>query len=124
MKYYHEQTITHTCGHKHTYSLSYNFTKRAVELHRLWGQKCPECQRQAYIKSLAVKTESSKAGLPELQGTQKQVSWAIQIRLQQFRALSRQHSSDVLIPLISKHPDAKFWIDNRNQNAQDLFQRL
>lgn len=56
-------------------------------------------------------------GLPKIKGTQKQAAWAEQIR-QSYLVWAESQGIDP-IPVLMKHKDARFWIDNR-RNFRDI----
>lgn len=77
MKYY----VTYGCGHEGTVSLIGKTSVRDRKIKWLETEGiCPECQKKAQAEYTA-KIES-KYNLPELEGNQKQVAWAKDIRAQ------------------------------------------
>lgn len=92
--------ITFSCGHEGSVQIYGNKSER--EYKKQWWEtegECPECfqatkQREKERREKAIEEQNQKAaalaketGLPELQGTPKQVKWALAIR-QQFIELS------------------------------------
>ncbi|WP_243374538.1 hypothetical protein [Geotalea sp. SG265] len=119
------QLITHECGHKQGYyTLPSDEGERLKCVQSLQSDICPYCHLGACGESwdrVAI-NRSSLAGLPPLQGTIKQLKWAAQIRYQFYKTLSDQLNQDEIIPAMSRHLDAKFWIDNRE--ASDILKHL
>lgn len=78
-------TIQHSCGHEETRQLYGKTSDRERKIAWLEDQPCSECyqkqlaeERQAENKAAA--DENKAAGLPELQGSKKQIPWAETIR--------------------------------------------
>lgn len=74
--------VTFSCGHKGTVQL---YGSRVERERKIWyfenRADCPECEEKARVEAAAKALAQAKAdGLPELEGTEKQVAWAVQIR--------------------------------------------
>ncbi|WP_101809537.1 hypothetical protein [Paenibacillus pasadenensis] len=80
-KYY----VTHTCGHGHEHVLFGKNTDRERILKSEERSECPDCVRAKRIAD--AKANAVQEGLPELQGTEKQIEWAEQIRIRQLPVL-------------------------------------
>src|SRR5690625_6977835 len=70
-------TINHTCGHEVTIQLYGKHTERDRKIAWLETQRCRHCENEAANKAAAERAE--EAGLPALEGTEKQVAWATTI---------------------------------------------
>lgn len=119
-----EIAITFACGH--TVLAKPYLEAKAHEM------VCRECwRREQYQKTRA---KSRTVGLPELQGSEKQVQWAEVIRWGVFEqaqnldllmppdiaAAAREHLARVLAFTES----AKWWIENRENVVSDVIQML
>ena len=119
--------ITYKCGCTSTIQLFGKIADRHKRLEYLATIKCPECyQAECYE---AAKAKSS--GLPELNGTEKQVRWATQIRASLLDDMHKHEAQIDTMPrtdedkakmheifsnfydVILSHTDSAFWIDNR-----------
>ena len=58
-----------------------------------------------------------RPGMPQLSGSEKQVSWATKIR-NEF--LSKISDIETKKRLIAKHLSSKFWIDNRTLSPGEM----
>ncbi|RCX20848.1 hypothetical protein DFR58_10150 [Anaerobacterium chartisolvens] len=84
---------------------------------------CPDCYKE-YKKQQEQKA-SEKANLPQLTGSEKQVTWALKIRLEKYKILA-----DMLPRLNEKGietyeklfqtTEAKWWIDHRDSTGREL----
>lgn len=73
--------ITYRCGHTGTIELFGKCSEREWRLKGASAGNCPECtnaEREAAAAKAA--SESKAAGLPDLQGSERQVIWALQLR--------------------------------------------
>lgn len=134
-------TITYKCGHEVEKQLYGKYSERESYIEWCKGQICPECLRaENHKKALA---DAEENGYPELVGSEKQISWAIDLRFAFVNAIRkqletnrekiamthleesvreeklRQYDSkvpelmDVLNGCITDNTSAKYWIDNR-----------
>lgn len=73
--------VTYSCGHTGVVELHGKSEERQKRLAYLRTIECPDCYRArqtaAAVKQLDLDTSN---GLPRLEGTEKQISWAIMIR--------------------------------------------
>lgn len=98
--------VTFSCGHTGTVEL---FGKTADRERKLrWYETsavCPEC----YKAQQKAESEEFNAGLPALTGSEKQISWAKDIRAKAIKdSFVKKYFS-----LISGETSAKWWIENR-----------
>jgi hypothetical protein len=77
-KYY----ITHSCGHEATHDLLDPINGRESRAAWLEKQPCMDCKRAA--ENAAAK--EANAGLPALEGNEKQIAWAESIRAKKIAA--------------------------------------
>lgn len=87
-------TVSHLCGHDHTHQLTGPQRTREYRLERLAGEDCPDCQSTAWeanrqAKQAADAAVAAKAGLPSLEGSEKQIAWANTIRADLLRSVAQ-----------------------------------
>lgn len=117
--------VTYTCGHPGVVNLIGPHKDREWKLEREKEKCCPECWARMIESERKQNNEEAAeanrmAGLPELQGTEKQITWAETIRRQIIDAIQEdilnENSPDALIKAfngIKSHSAASWWIDNR-----------
>lgn len=128
--------VTYACGHTDTIQLYGKVSDREKRLAYLATIDCPDCYRNKQLQAAKAQT----ADLPDLQGSDKQISWATQIRAEVFAALdkysklieadqnAREQGKIVARKMfadfraaMTAHTDCRFWIDNRgNFGTSDL----
>lgn len=73
--------INHTCGHTEIHNIGGKKTERERELYVVNHSKCTECTNNMHKKQAEIAaTQAKEAGWPDLQGSEKQVIWAEQLR--------------------------------------------
>ena len=133
--------ITYKCGHEVEKQLFGKISERESYISWAEEQLCPTCQRKAYHeKALA---DAATNGYPELEGSEKQVAWAIDLRytfvknveseikekrdrIERFAESEEEKNArlakldkflpefyEVMNSLLTHKNSAKFWIDNR-----------
>ena len=120
-------SITHSCGHVETHSLA-GFASQ-IDRKRRWleTRQCPSCfriQTQAEAKRTA---ETAMLGLspPPLQGSDRQIEWALRLRAERVIAIRAAHDAtaqDAMIERLFEITDAKTWIDQRTLPLADLLE--
>jgi len=102
---------------------------------------CEKCKKNYFKKQTAKLVEEHQAiGLPEIDGTQKMISWAVKIRGELLnkvdyfkKSLTFENDdekilSDKAFDLFLKEwqdkTEAKWWIDNRKMNIRDISKRI
>lgn len=105
--------ITRSCGHETTHQFHGKVCDCESLVRYTENTPCPECQN---------KEVEEKYSLPELKGTEKQVSWARSIRRDIIKKLEKNEEfNDEEIPTIfGKLVDSKTFIDYRDYDA-DFF---
>lgn len=78
-------TIMHKCGHEAVRQLYGPTADRRRKIEWLEQQKCDACQQAEH--DAATDAYETRAGLPELTGSEKQIAWARDIRVGVFRCL-------------------------------------
>jgi hypothetical protein len=121
-------TFHHACGHSREIDLQGTPVNHPDRIAELEARLCPSCwkaERDAEVESIT-------AHLPPLEGTEKQIDWAVRIRRDFFLALygykdRRLIDADdnvqeqVFVHIWTdsmRRTMAKFWIDNREQYDQ------
>lgn len=117
--------ITFSCGHEGTIEVFGKAEEREQKIKYLkeFGlcSACYKAEKQAEEKSFAEKYE-----LPELQGSEKQISWAESIRMEKIKAFEnekpaiRKGAGDDFADFLNEFADkyyknnsASWWIDHR-----------
>lgn len=114
-----------SCGHTETIQL---FGKTADRERRIeWLERyglCEECKKEKAAEEMR---KAEEAGLPELEGSEKQIAWAVKIR-NGFMPKAKE-----ALEKSNGHPRAKawydwfigqtkasFWIDNRDMSVRAI----
>ena len=122
------------CGKKFDVQLYGKMKYREWKVeHGYW--LCDECKTKKREREVEKAIEKSKEmELPELVGSEKQVKWALQIRLQAIKEMEKQIEAEKAMERLNpegnpseieflmrlgfkdmlKETKASFWIDNRN----------
>jgi len=119
-------TIKHVCGHVSTVQLYGSARDRAGKEKWLSGQPCLECKRNGQLAA-AQAAVGGLGSLPELEGSEKQKAWALDIRATWLRRMAENAARygdkaemvrEALIEAAASRLSAAWWIDNRhNLNA-------
>ena len=128
--------ITRACGHSEKVAIYGPYAQRDAALEREKAKVCAACyaaqKDQARQQAAQAAAEQAQAaGLPALQGTEKQVAWAEQIRAQAIQAvdalLAQQGEAqredprwarlEAAVAALRQQAAAAWWIDNRGNGA-------
>lgn len=129
-------SVLHACGHKETHPFTGPKWKKAKDAEWQKGQDCTACWslKQAEEQEALCGVED----LPELDGADRQVSWARSLRaaaigkvrmeawrLDQERKLkglapAAERYLAVVLPLLLARTAASWWIDNRETDPLEL----
>lgn len=137
-------TITHSCGHQQDHDLSQlPAGKRLGRVSWLESKPCIDCfkkaskkewvKQQRQVESEEISVFETKAGLEQLTGSVKQVSWAREVRMRLL-----QSAFESLVPGSLNEQDfendigdparavltVKWWIDYRDIDVSDLAEAL
>lgn len=129
--------IEYACGHTGTVQLFGKTADRERKVKWLETQICPACEHAEIEKRRAeeatvAKEKAEEFGLPELEGTPKQVSWALTIRdniiereLDTLKRKQRRNSEAAenqrqFIDWLCQQSQAGFWIDHRRHYSDEL----
>lgn len=81
-----------------------------------WGETeynfypiCPDCLDAFVMPDPLVES----LGFPELQGTKKQIEWAITLREKAFKKYSKNQRTKFTLDNFKTEPLATWWIENR-----------
>lgn len=127
--------ITYSCGHSDTIQLYGKTKDREWKLANEETKLCPECwqkhREEERQKQNAEAAEANQAaGLPELEGTEKQIAWAESIRKNMIEAVEKHVFGRVdkgkteqnpkayqdlvkAFNSLKSHSSASWWIDNQ-----------
>lgn len=136
--------ITHSCGHTDTHNIigSNSRGQRDYQVRNKESQLCSECWKEQQ----AAQTAAKSIELPVLTGTEKQIAWALSLRLEKYAELdkflaeARERGDQAVAAgkmtvdacstnmvkiqkaakLIKSNTEAKYWIDNRYSDVQSL----
>lgn len=125
--------VTHRCGHEVSHNLFGPGKERKSKLMWLAAQECRECYMKKQAEEAMKKSE--EMGLPELVGSEKQIAWAVQIRVQKLQELdsikSRIPSGSEgevrfkeTIEILLGNVDSRFWIENRDLSGIEIIRPI
>lgn len=114
-------TITYSCGHQETIQLYGKTSERMRRIAKMEQCECDACYR---AKQLAkAETAKEQRGLAELDGTPKQIAWAMTIResvckaIDKVRPIATNDQAKAMLDKweqgINAQTSASWWIDNR-----------
>lgn len=121
-----EREITHSCGHVERHVVGGMFASDGdAQARKLARMKCKPCykagkQAKADVQADADRATLAEVVLPDLIGSDRQIAWAVSIRLEQLAVLQRTMPSRV--PAFVAIVDAKWWIDHRSSDLSAITQ--
>lgn len=126
-----EQRIMHACGHEQVHVI-YGFDAQVARKARwLRTTQCRACfiaDKQAEQVRMAAEHETAIAhlDLPELIGSDRQISWATTIRAGRLAALTHDPvtTADADCTSCLQITDAKWWIDHRALSAGEFLAKV
>lgn len=131
--------ITFSCGHTETRQLVGKETQR--QSYIAWAGKnglCAACAKQD--KMAGIEAVEAEHDLPALEGSDKQVAWARDIRakliveimsyidkmrvaaIAQDKETEFEERSAAMLQMIGGEGSSRYWIDNKSTSARDLLQ--
>ena len=136
------ERVTYSCGHEGKIEVYGKADKRNYVVSMKERDLCPDCYKKQQQE--ITKKESEKSGFPELNGSEKQISWANQIRIKASKDLADEERNArqlKLLKLIKRVPEettneeiekeiknyfettteAKEYIDNRGKYNLEFF---
>lgn len=115
-----ERNVIHSCGHTEQHMIYGHFAaesdRKAQALARRSCTPCYQTRKEA--EAAAAAASLGVQALPALTGSEKQVSWAEKIRVEQLAKL-RKADPDA-VSKFSAIIEAKWWIDNRSTNLNAM----
>lgn len=133
------EELTFACGHETRQQFYGPWRDRERRIEWLKTQPCAECRRQSVIEASKASGATARTqvealgwGLPPLKGTDKQITWAQDLRAtatvqllkvvqEKFGDLAWMSVSFWLIEALAMLDKAKFWIDARTDLARALW---
>ena len=124
-------TINHICGHQSVADICGPESGRAGQRDRMETRMCSDC----YHKQQAQAVAAASTELPTLIGSDKQVQWALTIRLKMLADAQRYADQKIAesgnaekvktlltaaIEWLKAQTDARYWIDNRQRAGEAL----
>lgn len=128
--------ITRACGHNEKVAIYGKYDQRDAALEREKAKVCAACyaarKDEARLQAAQAAAEQAQAGgLPALQGSEKQVAWAEQIRAQAIQAVDallaqqgdaqredpRWAKLEAAVAALRGQAQAAWWIDHRANGA-------
>ena len=110
-------TITYKCGHTEEVQLYGKESERQRKIDWDKTNDCPKC------RAMEAKEAAKTAGLPELTGSDKQITWASEIRntalevldkaMPMFKPEMLETFTGLRSQWLNKETSASYWIDNR-----------
>lgn len=119
--------VTYSCGCQEYVQLYGKMNERDSRLAYLSAKKCPKC----YHAELLEEVETKSSGMPKLEGSEKQIAWAMTIRSKMFDAVKAYEVQIDSMPvadenkakahkmfsdfyaIMLKQTSCRYWIDNR-----------
>lgn len=125
-------TIVPTCGHKFEVALFGAHAARQARIEWLEERVCPDCWKAEQAKAAARK--NAAANLQALEGSEKQITWAEQIRAKAVESLSairekldkqvaHARMAIEIIDATLSNTNAGAWIDCRNESFGESWLR-
>ncbi len=136
------ESVTYSCGHEGEIEVYGKADKRNYVVSMKERNLCPDCYKKQQQE--ITRKETKESGFPELNGSEKQISWANQIRIKaskEFSDKERNARQLKLLKLIKRVPEettieeiekeiknyfetttsAKEYIDNRGNYNLEFF---
>ena len=139
---------TYSCGHEGRVNIIGPTKDRQWKADRHFGHMCPECyekwqEEERDRKSREAAEKSKEMELPELAGTEKQVKWAMTLRISAIESMlgmidrikdsvmiecedgsrermDKEELAEAVDYGCMAHTDARFWIDRRSEAHKTL----
>lgn len=118
--------VTCSCGHTETVQIYGKAADREKEIARREKGICKECWKAQQAESASETTRAF--GLAQLEGSEKQIAWANDIRAKifdkygsQLQAATDEKTKNFAAFLVGQ-PSAKYWIDRRDSTLRGMAQ--
>ncbi|WP_313971777.1 hypothetical protein [uncultured Selenomonas sp.] len=118
--------ITCSCGHTETVQIYGKAAEREKEIARREKGICKDCWKAAQAES--AKETAQVFGLVQLEGSEKQIAWANDIRAKVFDKYGAQMQADksektqAFMSFLMAQSSAKYWIDRQDATIRGLAQ--
>jgi len=128
--------IKRACGHEETIQIYGPTRDRARKAEWEESKLCPDCyadrrETERTSERLQAAEAAAKDGLPALEGSQKQLDWALTIRARQLAGIAaylaprpaKPGSEELLAAVLADirgQTSAAWWIDHRDVQAENL----
>lgn len=116
------EKVTYRCGHEGEIEVYGKADKRNYVVSMKERDLCPECYKKEQQEKIS--KETKEIGFPELNGSEKQISWANQIRLNASKDLSDTEKNArqlKLLKLIKRVP-AETTIEEIEKEIKNYFE--
>jgi len=126
----------YACGHTGRENITGPEKNRQYIANKKFSGLCPECWK----KQQEEKAAQINVGLPELTGTEKQVSWALHIRAKMIETVNNIKTNPTFIQyfahrgvenietrwqeILETQTTAKWWIDHRDSDIRAIIRGL
>lgn len=126
----------YTCGHEGIITGIYGKTnERMGKAEYIFStNQCPECQKkaqEAHIEKKAKEAKEASENMPKLKGSEKQVKWANQIRLEKIKEIKEDMKINLtdmteenLNWMIQNITSASWYIDVRGKDADEIDRKV
>lgn len=133
---------TYSCGHEGRTDIWGPVKNRQWIADKKFSGLCPECQKIEIEKEIEKANDesamqSAKLGLPDLEGTEKQVAWANTLRIQIANKFEEQisfyketnpplaiHFNEIQEFIMQKKKMASWYINNREDNFKEIIDKI
>lgn len=119
-RYEYPFTIIHRCGHPGSYKATQDLLLGYKE--RLRARDCDTCRNEKGCREVLV-IDGAECVIPAITiGTDRQISWAVQIRRKVITTLLKDHHEGAPNPVdwMKNQTNAKWWIDHRDAPPNEL----
>ena len=116
------EKVTYSCGHEGKIEVYGKADKRNYVVSMKERDLCPECYRKEQQEKIS--TETKEMRFPELNGSEKQISWANQIRLNASKDLSDTEKNARQLKLLKlvKRVPAETTIEEIEKEIKNYFE--
>lgn len=116
--------VVHICGHTSEVQLFGSGDDRKRRIAWMEKKICSDCYKKEQIEQATA--NAKKGNLPDLEGSEKQIAWAIQIRqkrIEEMVARAKRAGAtaeqlveveNVSVAVANSKIQSKFWIENRS----------
>ena len=116
------EKVTYRCGHEGEIEVYGKVDKRNYIVSMKERDLCPECYKKEQQKKIS--KETKEIGFPELNGSEKQISWANQIRLNASKDLADTEKNARQLKLLKlvKRVPAEITIEEIEKEIKNYFE--